>query len=360
MKNINKFLNGITSINKYYENKAKEHLDFLAKPIGSLGELEEIAKKLCSIFETTNISLEKKAIIILSSDNGIFEEGVASTPQNVTAIQTINILEGKTGVGVLSKHFNIDLIVADLGIREDIYHKNLISKKIRRSTKNFLKESAMTESEVLKAINIGIELANNAIKDGYKIIGVGEMGIGNTSTSSAVLASLLNIKGDNIYKVVGKGAGLTDEAYKHKIDVIRKAINFHKIDNSNVFDIIQKVGGFDIAGMIGVYISCAYNKIPIVIDGFISIVALLCAIKLNPLIKEYVFLSHYSMEKGYSLALEELQLVPYFNLKMRLGEGSGCPIMFSLIDAAIAIFKNMATFDEAKIDTEYLKNTGFN
>lgn len=350
------YLQNINKANEEMYIKAKKHIDFLAKPLGSLGELEEISAKLCSIYNSMDIDIDKRAIIVLASDNGIFEEGVASTPQEITAIQTINILEGKTGVAVIGKKFNTDIIVCDVGIKCDISHPKLINKKIRKSTNNFAKKEAMSREEAIKAINIGIELVNKAKKDGYKIIGTGEMGIGNTTTSSAVLASILGLNQNEIEKVVGVGAGLTKEAYNKKVELIKNAIKKHKPNKNDVIDIIQKVGGFDIASMIGVYIGCAYNKIPVVVDGFIAIVSALCATKLNDNIKHYMFLSHNSMEKGYILAKNELGLSSYLDLKMRLGEGSGCPIMFSIIDASIAMFKNMATFDEAKIDTEYLKN----
>ena len=350
------YLQNIESNNKKMYIKAKEYIDFLAKPLGSLGELEEIASKLCSIYSSFDIDINKRAVIVLSSDNGIFDEGIASTPQEITAIQTINILEGKTGVAVIAKQFNTDVIVCDVGIKCDINHPKLINRKIRKSTNNFSKNNAMSRDEAIKSINIGIELVNKAKKDGYKIIGTGEMGIGNTTTSSAVLASILDLKQDEIEKVIGVGAGLTKEAYNKKVEIIKNALEKHKPNKNDVVDIIQKVGGFDIGAMIGVYIGCAYNKIPVVVDGFIAIVSALCSIKLNSKIKDYMFLSHKSMEKGYILAEKELGLSSYLDLKMRLGEGSGCPIMFSIMDSAIAMFKNMATFDEAKIDTSYLKN----
>ncbi len=353
---MEKYLKNIQKNNKNIYNEAKKHIDFLAKPLGSLGELENISAKLCSIYNTLDINVDKKCIIVLASDNGVFEEGIASTPQEVTAIQTINILEGKTGVGVLAKQFGIDIVVCDVGIKCDINHPKLINKKIKKSTNNFLKTQAMTREEAIKSINIGIELANKAKKDGYKIIGIGEMGIGNTTTSSAVLASILNLNENEIENVVGVGAGLTKEAYNKKVRVVKEAIKKHKPNKDDVIDIVQKVGGFDIGAMIGVYIGCAYNKIPIIVDGFIAIVAALCAVKLNENIKDYIFLSHKSMEKGYILAEKELGLPSYLDLKMRLGEGSGCPLMFSIIDASVAIFKNMATFDEAKIDTKYLES----
>lgn len=357
MENLKRYIDNIEKIKLENYNEAKKYIDFLAKPIGSLGELEEIANKLYCIFQEKPLNIDKKCIIVVASDNGIYEEGVASTPQEVTAIQTINILEGKSGVGSIAKNFNVDIIGCDIGINCEISHPKLIDRKIRKGTNNFTKQYAMSEDEVFKAINIGIELVEIAKKQGYKIIGTGEMGIGNTTTSSAVLASILGLKDDEIDTVVGLGAGLTKEAYTKKVKIIKEAIEKYKPLKDYIIDIIKKVGGFDIAAMVGIYIGAAYNKIPIVIDGFISIVSALCAYKLNNNIKDYMFLSHISMEKGYNIAKQQLGLNAYLDLKMRLGEGSGCPIMFSIIDAAVAMFNDMVTFDEAKIDTTYLKNT---
>lgn len=355
MNNINLYLKKIAKPNLEKYNEAKKYIDSLAKPLGSLGELEEISAKLYSIYEKKPLKINKKCVIVVASDNGIFEEGIASTPQEVTAIQTLNILDGKTGVGVIAKQFNTDIIACDVGIKADIFHKNLINRKIKYGTNNFKKEDAMSKEDAIKSINIGIELVEIAKEKCYNLIGIGEMGIGNTTTSSAVLASILGLKNDDIEEVVGFGAGLTKASYQKKIDTIQYALKKHKPNKENVIEIIQKVGGFDIGAMIGIFIGCAYHKIPIVIDGFIAIVAGLCAIKLNENIKDYIFLSHISMEKGYNIAKSHIGLPAYLNLKMRLGEGSGCPIMFSIIETAIGIFNNMATFDEAKINSSYLK-----
>ncbi len=355
MDNLKNYIKNIekTKIEKYEE--AKKHIDNLAKPLGSLGELEQIATKLYAIFEQKKLKINKKCVIVLASDNGVYEEGVASTPQEVTAIQTINILEGRSGVGVIAKNFDTDIIACDLGINRDIYHNKLINRKIRKGTNNFAKQHSMTEKEAIQSINIGIELVEICKKNGYNIIGLGEMGIANTTTSSAVLASILGLKKEEIEDVVGFGAGLTKQCYKKKVDTIINAIEKHKPDKDDVIDILKKVGGFDIGAMIGVCLACAYNKIPVVIDGFITIVASLCAVKLNNNVKDYLFLSHISMEKGYIVAKEHLGLSAYLDLKMRLGEGSGCPMMFSIIETAIAIFNDMATFDDLKIDTKYLE-----
>ena len=344
-------INGIKEVNKKAMEEAKLRVDSLAKPLGSLGRLEEIAINLSGITGEVKNIISKKCIIIMSSDNGVVEEGVSSTPQSVTLAQTINFTRGLTGVAVLAKENNADLMVVDIGINTDIKIPGVIDRKIRKGTYNIAKGQAMSYEECVKAINIGIEMSKKAYDEGYDIIGVGEMGIGNTTTSSAILVSLTNC---NIDDVVGKGAGITTEAFKKKKFVIKEAIRINNPDRSNIIDILSKVGGFDLAGMTGVFLGAAYYKIPVVIDGFISIVAALAAVRLNPLVKDYLIPSHYSKEIGYKIAMEELQLEPIINLDMRLGEGSGCPIAFSIVQYSCAMMNNMATFKEAEINDDYL------
>lgn len=356
MLSYKEYITEIKPANKIIEKKARERLDTLAKPLGSLGGLEDIAARLSSVTGKMFNTLDKRQILVFASDNGVFEEGIASAPQSVTLIQSINMIKGITGVGVLAKHANSKVTVIDVGINSDYKNKSLIDRKIRKSTSNIAKGPAMSYEEAEKAVEIGIEAVKNAYENGCNLLGIGEMGIGNTTTTSAVLASLLGISGDKVETLVGRGAGLTDEAYRKKIDVIIKAIKINKPEKNNPIDILSKVGGFDIAAMCGAFIGAAYYKIPVVIDGFISIVSALCAERLNPLAADYMFASHYSFEKGYKLALNELNLEAYLHLNMRLGEGSGCPLMFQIMDSACFMMQNMATFDEALIDDEYIKN----
>jgi nicotinate-nucleotide--dimethylbenzimidazole phosphoribosyltransferase len=287
----------------------------------------------------------------MSSDNGVVEEGVASAPLGVTYTQTLNFTKGLTGVAVIAKQFNTDLIVVDVGVNGEFNDPRIKNKKIRKSTWNIAKREAMTYDEAVQAILIGIETAIEAVKDGYKILGAGEMGIGNTTTSAAVLCALTGVREE---QVTGKGAGLKEDAYRHKIEVIKTALKINKPNPDDPVDVLAKVGGFDIAAMTGVFIGGAYTRTPVVIDGFISIVAALAASRLNPIVKEYMFASHASYEQGFSHAANALGLEPYLHLDMRLGEGSGCPIMFALIDAACTIIKNMGTFEQAHLNVEYL------
>lgn len=348
---LKKIINDITGLNEDAIEEARLRVNSLAKPLGSLGKLEDIAIKLAGITGKIKNSINKKCIIIMSSDNGVVEEGVASAPQSVTLAQTINFSRGVTGVAVLAKENNSDLKVVDIGVNTDIKIPGAIDRKIRKGTYNIVKRQAMSYDECIRAINIGIEMARSAYEDGYNILGVGEMGIGNTTTSSSVLVSLTEC---SIEEAVGKGAGITKEAFEKKKWVVSEAIKVNNPDKKDPIDVVSKVGGFDIAGMMGVFLGAAYYKIPIVIDGFISVVAALAAVRINPLVKEYLITSHCSKEIGYNIAMKELELQPMLNLDMRLGEGSGCPIAFSVIEFSCAMMNNMATFDEAEINDDYL------
>ncbi|GAA0078402.1 nicotinate-nucleotide--dimethylbenzimidazole phosphoribosyltransferase [Clostridium sp. CTA-5] len=350
-KLLKEVIEGISDLNSLAIEKATERMNSLAKPLNSLGKLETMAIRLSGITGNIKNTLDKRAIIIMCSDNGVVEEGVASTPQYVTLAQTINFTKGLTGVGVIAKANNTDLKVIDVGINSDFTHPLVLNRKIRKSTNNMAKESAMTYEECIKALLVGVEAVKRAKEEGYKILGVGEMGIGNTSTSSAILSILT---GCNVEEVVGYGGGLLEEAYKKKIKVVKQAININKPIKDNLIDVVSKVGGFDIAAMAGVFLASAYYKIPVVIDGFISVVAALVAYRLNPKAKEYMFSSHGSKEIGFKIAMKELELEAILNLDMGLGEGSGCPLAFSIMDSACAVMNNMATFEEAKIDDCYL------
>jgi len=330
---------------------ARARVDDLVKPPGSLGKLEDFAVKLSGITGKIKNNINKKCIIIMCADNGIYEEKVSSCPQEVTVSQAINFVRGITGVGVLANNVGSDLKVVDIGMKSIVNYKGIIDRKIRKSTYNIAKGFAMSREEAVKGIMIGIDMVSQVKEEGYSLIGTGEMGICNTSTSSAVLIALTGI---SINQAVGRGAGLTDEGYENKKKAIAKALSINKPDSKDPIDVLSKVGGFDIAGMVGCFIGGAYYRLPVVIDGFISAVAALIAYRLNPLVKEYIFASHASYEVGYKKAIDSIGLAPMFDLNMRLGEGSGCPIAFSIIEASCAMINNMATFKEAEINDDYL------
>ena len=351
MDKLNDYLSHLESLDAGAMAIARAKLDSLAKPPGSLGKLEDIAERLAGISGKTVYDTTRRCVIIMSSDNGVVEEGVASAPQAVTLAQTLNFTKGFTGVGVIAKQFNADIIIVDVGINADIDSPLIRNRKIRKSTWNIAERGAMTYDEAVQAVLTGIETAIEAVNAGYTLLGAGEMGIGNTTTSSAVLCALTGIPAA---QVTGKGAGLREEAYRHKIEVIQRALETNKPDVHDPIDVAAKVGGFDIAAMMGVFIGAAYTRTPVVIDGFISMVAALAASRINPVIKDFMFASHASYEQGYVHAANALGIEPYLNLNMRLGEGSGCPLMFAVIDAACAIIRDMGTFEQAKIDEKYV------
>lgn len=320
----------------------------LAKPPGSLGRLEEISIQLAGITGHVHNALNKKQLLVFAADNGVVAEGVSSAPQSVTKQQTINLMRGKTGAAVLAKHFGCGLTVCDVGVNADIYESTVLNRKIAYGTQNICTGPAMTREQTLQAILTGAEIARTVDAD---VIGVGEMGIGNTTTSSAVLAVLL---GADVEAVTGRGGGITEESFRKKKAVIRTAIEVNRPDRDDVVGVLSKVGGFDLAAMCGAFLGAAAARRPAVIDGLISAAAALCAVRLCPNVRGYLVPSHASFEIGYRLAMEAMDLRPLFDLGMRLGEGSGCPLAFQVLDAACAVINDMATFDEAGINDDYL------
>lgn len=320
----------------------------LAKPPGSLGRLEEISIQLAGITGRVHNALNKKQLLVFAADNGVVAEGVSSAPQSVTKQQTINLMRGKTGAAVLAKHFGCGLTVCDVGVNADIYESTVLNRKIAYGTQNICTGPAMTREQTLQAILTGAEIARTVDAD---VIGVGEMGIGNTTTSSAVLAVLL---GTDVEAVTGRGGGITEESFRKKKAVIRTAIEVNRPDRDDLVGVLSKVGGFDLAAMCGAFLGAAAARRPAVIDGLISAAAALCAVRLCPNVRGYLVPSHASFEIGYRLAMEAMDLRPLFDLGMRLGEGSGCPLAFQVLDAACAVINDMATFDEAGINDDYL------
>ena len=327
---------------------AEAHQARLAKPPGSLGRLEELSVQLAGITGKVHSELPQKQLLVFAADNGVVAEGVSSAPQSVTMQQTINLTRGKTGAAVLAKRFGCGLTVCDVGVNADICESAVLNRKIAYGTQNICAGPAMTREQALQAILTGAAVAENVDADA---VGIGEMGIGNTTTSSAMLAVLL---GADVDKVTGRGGGITEESFRKKKAVIRTAIAVNRPNRDDVIDVLAKVGGFDLAAMCGAFLGAAASRRAAVIDGFISAVAALCAVRLCPLVRGYLIPSHASFEIGYRLAMEEMTLRPLFDLDMRLGEGSGCPLAFQVLDAACAVMNNMASFDEAGINDDYL------
>ena len=341
-------LQAVRSLDASAMEETKKRQAQLAKPPGSLGRLEDLSVQMAGITGRVYNSIEKKRLLVFAADNGVVAEGVSSAPQTVTLMQTVNLTRHKTGASVLCKHFGCDITVCDVGINARVNEPAVIDRKIAYGTQNIVKGPAMTRQQAEQAILIGAELAQNTDAD---VLGVGEMGIGNTTTSSAVLSALLGVDAE---AVTGRGGGITDSGFERKKQVIQTAIAVNAPDKNDVIDVLAKVGGFDLAAMCGAFIGAAATHRPVVIDGFISAVAALCACKLCPLVQAYLIPSHASYEIGYKLAMEAMGLEPMLLLGMRLGEGSGCPLAFEVLGAACAVVNDMATFDQAGIDDGYL------
>ena len=342
-------LQSIQPLDEAAQSKARERQAQLAKPPGSLGRLEELSIQLAGITGKVHNEIEKKHLLVLAADNGVVEEGVSSAPQSVTLMQTVNLTRAKTGASVLCKEFGCGITVCDVGVNADIRQKEVLNRKIAYGTQNMVYGPAMTRQQALQAILTGAQLAMDTDAD---VLGVGEMGIGNTTTSSAVLSVLLQVDAE---QVTGRGGGITDDSFRKKKEVIRTAIAVNHPDREDVVDVLSKVGGFDIAAMCGAFLGAAATRRPVVIDGFISSVAALCAMRLCRHVQGYLIPSHASYEIGYRLAMEAMDLQPMLLLGMRLGEGSGCPLAFEVLRAACGILNRMATFEEAGIDDGYLE-----
>ena len=347
-KEVDALVREVLPLDRSAMTAAETYQARLAKPSGSLGRLEEISIQLAGITGRVHNALNKKQLLVFAADNGVVAEGVSSAPQSVTKQQTINLMRGKTGAAVLAKHFGCGLTVCDVGVNADIYESTVLNRKIAYGTQNICTGPAMTREQTLQAILTGAEIARTVDAD---VIGVGEMGIGNTTTSSAVLAVLL---GADVEAVTGRGGGITEESFRKKKAVIRTAIEVNRPDRDDVVGVLSKVGGFDLAAMCGAFLGAAAARRPAVIDGLISAAAALCAVRLCPNVRGYLVPSHASFEIGYRLAMEAMDLRPLFDLGMRLGEGSGCPLAFQVLDAACAVINDMATFDEAGINDDYL------
>ena len=323
----------------------------LAKPPGSLGALEDMSVRLAGVLRTARPEVRRCRVTVLAADNGVVAEGVSCAPQSVTVQQAVNMTRHKTGMSALAAYFGDDVQVVDVGIRTPVPCPQVLDRKIRFSTGDIAVEPAMTEQQALDALAVGLDLARQAKAEGIDAVGVGEMGIGNTTTSAAVLAALT---GASVEEVTGRGGGLTDRGFATKKHVLRQALALHRPDAGDPIGVLAAVGGLDIAAMTGLFLGCAHEGLAAAVDGYISIVAALCAVRLCPRVRNVLFLSHASYEIGYRLAARELGLEPCLLLGMRLGEGSGCPLLFRVMQGACAVLNHMATFPEAAIEDGYL------
>lgn len=351
-----KFEEALSKIKKLDDealNHARQRWDSVAKPLRSLGMLEEAIIKIAGITGDNKVSLDKKALVIMCADNGVVEEGVTQTGQEVTAIVTENFTNRKATVSVMSKVAGVDLFPVDIGVyrdmecslgkNEEIVPFRVINKKISYGTNNMVKGPAMTREQAIEAIEVGINMVKHLKEKGYNIIATGEMGIGNTSTSSAIASVYLD---KPVELVTGKGAGLSSEGLERKIEALKKAIELNKPDINDPIDVLSKIGGYDIAGLAGVFIGGAVYNIPVVIDGFISAVSALVAMKIEPLIRDYMIPSHVSKEPAGRMLIDALGLKPFLTCEMCLGEGSGAVALFPILDIALTVYNEMSSFDD--------------
>jgi len=328
---------------------ANERLDQLTKPVGSLGRLEELARTIVEITGKPIPAVHNPAIFTLAADHGVVGEGVSAYPQVVTAQMVENFLRGGAAVNVLARQAGARVIVADFGVASPLPpHPLLVVKKIGNGTRNLTREAAMTREQAVTAIESGMELVEHELPSGLDLIGTGEMGIGNTTASSAITAVVTRRP---VVEVTGRGTGIDGETWRHKVRVINQAIERHQPDSNDALDILMKVGGFEIGGLVGVIIAGAANRVPVILDGFISGAAALLATTLSPHARHYLIAGHQSAEPGHRAVLRHLRLRPYLELDMRLGEGTGAALAIGLCRAAVSIYNEMATFKSAGVSS---------
>ncbi|MCX7912369.1 MAG: nicotinate-nucleotide--dimethylbenzimidazole phosphoribosyltransferase [Dehalococcoidales bacterium] len=334
--------------------EARKRQDQLTKPQGSLGRLEELSIQLAGIRANPRPKITNKAVITMAGDHGVVDEKVGNWPREVTAQMVMNFLNGGAGINVLARHVGARVVVVDMGVASDLpAHPQLIVKKVGYGTKNMCLGPAMTEDAARKAVIAGIEVVNSEAEKGLDIVGTGDMGIGNTTASSAVFAAL---SGKKVEEVTGRGTGISDEQLAHKIDVIKRALAVNRPDPGKPLDVLAKVGGFEIGGLCGVMLGAAARRIPVVVDGFISGAAALVALALAPQLKDYLIAAHVSAERGHASMLQYMGLKPVLNLDMRLGEGTGAALGISIAEAAAKVLNEMATFAEAGVSEEEKKS----
>ena len=353
MDRIEEAIERIEPLDEAAMESARARQDTLTKPLRSLGVLEDLSVTVAGITGNYMPDITDKVIITAAGDHGVVDEGVSAYPKEVTPQMVYNFLNGGAAINVLARHIGARVVVVDMGVAADITFepdKNhgyaFIDNKIAYGTANMAKGPAMSYEDARKSIEAGIEVLENELARGIDIVGVGDMGIGNTTPSSAIVAF---ITGEPIEKVTGRGTGLDDEGLEAKTKTIKNAIELNKPDRGDAIDILSKIGGFEIGGMAGVMLAAASHRIPVVVDGFISGAAALIAYELSPKIKDYLIASHLSVEVGHRAILDHLGIEPLFNLNMRLGEGTGAALGMSLVDASCRILREMATFEEANV-----------
>ena len=348
MNKMKETISKISQTNDNTEQKALERLASQARPAGSLGMLETISAGMAAIKGTLDVRLDHKVVVTCAGDHGVVQEGVSLFPQEVTPQMVENFVNGGASINVLARHAGADVRVADFGVNHDfdpdlpIFHK-----KVRKGTDNFVKGPAMSRQEAEQAITAGIEIVEELLEKGpVDILGTGDMGIGNTTPSSAVIAAFSGIPPE---KLTGRGTGIDDRMLENKIRVIQKGLEVNRVDPADPIGVLSKVGGFEIGGLAGLVIGAAANGIPVVCDGLISTAGALIACELAPEARQYLFASHRSVEAGHRFMHERLGIEPILDMGLRLGEGTGAALAFELIDAATRVLADILTFEEARV-----------
>jgi nicotinate-nucleotide--dimethylbenzimidazole phosphoribosyltransferase len=344
---LNTISSRIEPINDSWIDAARERQLTLTKPAVSLGRLEEIANQLAAIQQTTTPGVTKKRIYVVAGDHGVTAEGVSAYPREVTAQMVDNFLHGGAAINVLARHGGIEVKVVDASVDADLSEREgLINVKQMRGTANFARGPAMTREEAERLTLAGVELARSAGAEGVNLLGIGDMGIGNTTAASAVTAALTGV---DPAILTGRGTGVDDAGLNHKIEVIRRALTVNRPNRGDAIDILAKVGGAEIAVMMGIVIGAATQRIPVVADGFISTAAAALAVTLCPNASGYLFLAHRSVEPGHTALIDLIGIQPLLDLKMRLGEGTGAALAIHIIEASAKLLGEMATFAEAAV-----------
>ena len=347
MKKIEATISSIKPLNEAAMKAAQARLDGLTKPPGSLAVLEAMARQFAGAVGNSLPKAPRKAIVLMAADHGVVAEGVSAFPPEVTEQMVYNFVGGGAGINVLARHADARLILVDVGVKSALAPNAPIRHcKIKPGTDNMRLGPAMTRSETIRAIDVGIDVVNELADEGINVVGLGEMGIGNTTASSAITSVLA---GRPVSSVVGKGTGLSSECVNHKIQVIAEAIAHNHPNPKDAIDVLAKVGGLEIAGLAGVVLGAAARNMIVMLDGFISSAAVLAAYHMSVAVRPYLMASHLSEEPGHSTILEVLGIQPCLRLNMRLGEGTGAALGMTLLDASIKIINEMATFEEAQV-----------
>jgi len=349
-KQLRERLATIQGLKKEFFARAQERLDQLTKPRGSLGHLEEIAKRYVAMVENVRPRVREKIIYTFAGDHGVTAEGVSAYPKEVTPQMVYNFLRQGAAINVLAGHAGAKVVVVDIGVDHSFEpEEGLVIRKVARGTGNIARGPAMSREQALQAIFVGLEMADHAKGRKADLVGTGEMGIGNTTPSSAILSAITGLP---VNQVTHRGAGIDDVGLVRKVKIVEQALTINSPDPKDPLDVLSKVGGFEIAGIAGLIIGCAGHRIPVVVDGFISTAGAMIAVALNPRVREYLFASHKSVEVGHQFMWEYIGQKPILDLSLRLGEGTGAALAMSLIEASVKILNEMATFAEAGVSEE--------